>query len=698
MHFEMEIIFYPMTSKEIYRKSLGFQLILASVVGMLVYNTFTYAEDAQEWMPDPNLQQFIREKLEIPDGIPMLPADIAAFSHLLIREHNIRSLRGLEHAINLEFLVIDSSEVSDLTPLAGLKSLEFLAIASSEVSDLTPLAGLENLRDLKLFNNQITDITPLAGLVNLEFLQLKRNQITDISPLKGLVNLKTLDLSENQIVDFTPIYSLAGIETLYLGSGIPIDSEVLQILNPVDRPAICEIARDPILPRIENREYPSVFQACQGIINLPGLSLLDEIAYHDLFFCAIGFGVEWVQTPDGWRLIGELAEPRSARDRLRAQNPNTLLLAGMNYYAEGYEVFPEDSPYWFRDESGNRLELPQWNQFVMDFTHPDVQEMIIQRAIAVAKCGVFDGIAIDHWGKDKSHQFEGYRTLEEEQAARDHIMQGIREAVGDDFLILVTTSGATFPRHTEYINGLFMETVETYEGGYTYAGLSRIESTLLWAEENLREPQINCLAGRGVRSELLDSPRNLQWMRLWTTMSLTHSDGYVMFTMGGNLDHPAHPFEFLPGHADLHAQGKRHTHQNQKYWYRFWDAPLGQPIGGDETKAQLYEDREGLFIREFTNGWAVYNRSGKAQEIELPQEVSGWNSGVAHQRRHTLADLDGEIYLKAETPPTADVNADGTVNVLDLVMVANAFGEAAPDLNGDGIVNIQDLVIVANAF
>ena len=53
-----------------------------------------------------------------------------------------------------------------------------------------------------------------------------------------------------------------------------------------------------------------------------------------------------------------------------------------------------------------------------------------------------------------------------------------------------------------------------------------------------------------------------------------------------------------------------------------------------------------LFIREFTNGWAVYNRSGSVQQVELPVESTGVHSGVT-ATQHTLADLDGEIYIKA---------------------------------------------------
>ena len=151
-----------------------------------------------------------------------------------------------------------------------------------------------------------------------------------------------------------------------------------------------------------------------------------------------------------------------------------------------------------------------------------------------------------------------------------------------------------------------------------------------------------------------------------TTLSLTQSDGYVLYSRTGEFDHD---------------------------WYDFWDADLGRPIG---AKGQLYQETEGLYIREFTNGWAAYNNSGAEQTIRLPEDAVGVASRLEGMS-HTLPDLDGEMYLRVKPPNPADVNGDGVVNILDLTLVAQAFGKDGleGDVNGDGVVNVFDLVFVA---
>lgn len=240
----------------------------------------TSADNEDDWMPDPHLERAIRKSLEIQDEIPMRPQDLAALTHLVV-EHNVMSLQGFEYATNLEFL----------------------HLGRTEVSDLSPLAKLDSLRILKLFNNHISDLAPLANLTNLEVLQLQSNEITNISALGGLTNLKELDLSDNHIIDFTPIYEL-GIETLYLGS-LPIDSEVIRVLDPADRPTACNIPGTSTLARIDNRTYPSVFAAWHNIVNRPTLSWEQRLSYHDLYFCCVMFDLYWYPTADGMAIAGD---------------------------------------------------------------------------------------------------------------------------------------------------------------------------------------------------------------------------------------------------------------------------------------------------------------------------------------------------------------------------------------------------------
>ena len=55
-----------------------------------------------------------------------------------------------------------------------------------------------------------------------------------------------------------------------------------------------------------------------------------------------------------------------------------------------------------------------------------------------------------------------------------------------------------------------------------------------------------------------------------------------------------------------------------------------------------------------------------------------------------------------EAPPTiADVNNDGSVNVLDLILIASNIGQSgqnSADVNGDRVVSILDLVLAAGMF
>ena len=81
---------------------------------------------------------------------------------------------------------------------------------------------------------------------------------------------------------------------------------------------------------------------------------------------------------------------------------------------------------------------------------------------------------------------------------------------------------------------------------------------------------------------------------------------------------------------------------------------------------------------------------------------------IINKQRETPYDLalatgNADIIAMLPAPPRRkeDFNADGVVNILDLVAVAAKFGQkdtGNADVNGDGTVDIRDLVLVAGAF
>ena len=628
-------------------------------------------------IPDPNLRAAVREKLGLAQGVPLTRADMEGLTDFGAANREVVDLTGLEHAVNLRALTLWGNPISDLSSLAPLTQLEYLDLKGCEASDVVPLASLTRLevlslewnwlvadisslasltrmRELKLSHNLIVDISPLGPLTELEVLwlddnrisdinavanlthlvslRLYHNQIVDISPLFNLTELVELRLNRNQIVDISPLAGLHRLEHLEIEENYIVDYSPLDRLNLIHLSidTLCLSPQRPIEARLDNRSFPSVFAAWGGfgwspVSNLTHLSDAEHIALHDLWW-APSFDLRWRFTADGVKLMGNGVVAKDKWDAVVSLNPNIIILRGITMRAAYVDDFyRQDFPYWLRDNSGQRVRRFDLDAeaYLLDFTRSGMQDVIVEQVIAVAECGLYDGVFFDYWQERSTILTNStvdppivYRGNEAEQQARDNILQRVRDAVGSDFLIIGNANRRKLPRTGTYINGTFMETGRDHDKGYNLDGLMRIEDTLLWSEENLREPRVNCLEGWKDITQPIESPTNLRWMRLFTTMGLTHSDGYVLFRTHNQDSHDHH-------------------------WYDFYDTDLGRPVG---EKAQQYENTNGLFIREFSNGWAVYNRSGAEQTITLPQSAEAVSSGLTNTT-HLLADLDGEIYL-----------------------------------------------------
>ncbi|MDE0314263.1 MAG: leucine-rich repeat domain-containing protein [Candidatus Poribacteria bacterium] len=630
----------------------------------------------EDWIPDENLRHAVRDELSLPAAKPLTKELMAQLVFLNAGNKGIETLTGLETATNLIELHIHRNPITDLKPLANLTKLR-----SFHFWHIPP-----KITDL--------DLQPLANLTALEFLSLEGNGIKDIRPLKNLKNLQRLHLTHNHIVDFSPLSELTNLWQLWINDNFGSDFSPLSNLTLTDfrHDEFCDLlpSGKPVEERIKDRNFPSI----------TGFWPEKNIHKYDLHYGHLfGIRTDWDKTVDkpthglATQITGDIKKAKAFRDALLQKNPNMIFLLQLRVHnhlpSNGATAFPEGSDFYLRDRNGNIIRNSV-GEYMMNILNQDLQDVLIDRIVGFSQCGIFDGVLLDGFlnhgiGAAGSHFYPTLTdvplTPETIIEAHLRILRGVREHARDDFLIIVNANHSKPTRYAEYINGSSMEPGEDYQpalksiqgAGSSYKRLKLLDETLLWNEANLREPIINWSEGFFLPNEPPNSPNNQRRMRLFTARGLTHSNGYIRMS---------YVLDKWRDWMDTH-----------NYWYDFWDTDLGKPIG---EKGKLYDDNiDGVFIREFTNGWAVYNRSGQAQEISLPIQTTGVASGIT-SFKHTLPDLDGEMYLKTQV--NADVNGDGVVNIQDLVIVANALGEAEPDVNGDGVVNIQDLVIVANAF
>jgi hypothetical protein len=219
---------------------------------------------------------------------------------------------------------------------------------------------------------------------------------------------------------------------------------------------------------------------------------------------------------------------------------------------------------------------------------------------AVVQTGAVDGVMLDWWDDDDD---------------RLALIRAVRAAIGEKALIIANANDRQTPRTALYINGYFMECYRTKSP----EDWRRIAETLTWAERHLRSPRVNCVEFWYHRSR---DDRNL--MRAVTTLVLTHSDGYALFSDPNELPAPDH----------LHN------------WYPFWEKRLGKPLGPGTRRP------DGAARREFEHGTAVYNPMGSERLIVTFNAPHTSLATGERTRTHYLNAADGDIYLRRNPPET----------------------------------------------
>lgn len=94
-----------------------------------------------------------------------------AAAYITLEDNNIDQISFLKDYKRARRIRIVENPVRSIEPLRELEGLRGLELIRTEVSDLTPIVGLKDMRMLVLMGNeQLTDLTPIYSLTKLEYL------------------------------------------------------------------------------------------------------------------------------------------------------------------------------------------------------------------------------------------------------------------------------------------------------------------------------------------------------------------------------------------------------------------------------------------------------------------------------------------------------------------------------------------------
>ena len=670
-------------------------------------------------IPDPTLRAAIAEELGKSPNVPITVEEMARLERLDARNRGIQDLTGLQFATNLSQLLLNDNQISDISPISGLTELWQLQIERNTISDISPVRNLKNLTFLNFRRNQISDISPIAGLINLNVLWFSANPVSDLSPIAGLINLNRLSFSENNISDLSPIAGLINLEHLGF-SQVKNVSDISPLAGLVNLKSIrswghsiSDLSPLRNLTTLENinfcggnisdltplagltglkelylaGEKVSDISPLAGLINLTRLSL-DDNDISDISPLAALTNLKWLHI--GRNNISDLSSLDGLRENIKLvwfdnpafpkggpkiEGPWLWVWLPDKRLEDGTDLLSETSGGSITEvqvathgaAAGNSVGDKVWSSHRLPPTGSNNIEDMLQRSISN---GVIYGSVSLHspQQQDTTMYIGGHKTVKVwlngvfiyensfhswHKDYQDLFPVTLQQ--GKNVLLVATNTSPHgdnfaffgFEPGTEY-------TVANPGVGYTFSQTPIHTGDTFTLD--IRAENVFDLAGW--QFDIAFDPAALEAISV-SEGNFLKTDGGATFFQGGTIDNTTGKITGLSA-ARLSAQG----------------------VSGTGTVLQV----------------RFKAKSGGETELALQNFQFGSVTGDSipagpHQIRITV---EGRL-------ATGDVNRDGIVSILDLILVAQQLGKRVPagspaDVNGDGVVSILDLIRIAQGI
>jgi len=630
-------------------------------------------------IPDANLRAVITEALGKAPSLAITAEDMATLTHLDAQGMDIQDLEGLQFAANLEKLNLRGNPLSDLSPLSGLITVKEVKLTGESLSDLSPLAGLINLEGVGFWKTSISDLSPLAGLTKLRWLEFKDSPVSDLSPLAGLTSLKRLETYASKELDLSPLKGLTNLTYLTVGaSGVSDISPLSGLIN------------------MESL----TLEANGRISNISALASMKKLEYLDL-------GTNQIVD------VSPLAGLHNLK-RLRLERNDISNISPLDGLRENTEIF------WFSNpgfpQGGPKIEGPWLWVLVPGTGFSDGVDLLAQASdgavteLAIATSGATEGRSAGEnvWRSHKIAPVDG--------ANIDAMLNAIGMRKGDNREIVVYGSLIlSSPR--EQRTRMFAGSDNNYKiwlnGALVHEHLDGV-----WAEDYHDFFPVTLKQGPNVLLVAVYS--RTQWK----------PSGYFGFSpdTAYTLVSPGTGFAFSTDTPRVRVGDTFTVRVNAE---KVTDLAGWQfDLTFDPDVLEAVEVREGNFLKR-SGGTTFFQRgtientagkitglssaliskegvtgTGKLLSVVFSAKAEGNSELVL--RNFQLGSNTGEVIpagvrnftITVASGPTWDVNGDGQVSVLDLILIAQDFGKAASpnsrtDVNRDGAVSILDLILVA---